>query len=88
MNSVLCHARKLELIQFFRGRGLSYQLVNDTEGGPAYTWSSIASTKNFADGKMPMPIIVTLERAPREQYIGKAIDTFTEQLLVGLGVHC
>ncbi|KAH8705870.1 lysophospholipase catalytic domain-containing protein [Talaromyces proteolyticus] len=51
------------------GRGLSYQLVNDTEGGPAYTWSSIASTTDFADGNMPMPIIVALERAPGEQNI-------------------
>ncbi|KAF3403553.1 Lysophospholipase 1 [Penicillium rolfsii] len=49
------------------GRGLSYQLVNASEGGPAYTWSSIASTTDFADGNIPMPIIVALERAPSEQ---------------------
>ncbi|KUL81474.1 hypothetical protein ZTR_09623 [Talaromyces verruculosus] len=46
------------------GRGLSYQLVNATEGGPAYTWSSIASTRDFVNGNMPMPIIIALERAP------------------------
>ncbi|KAJ5884083.1 lysophospholipase catalytic domain-containing protein [Penicillium subrubescens] len=50
-----------------RGRGLSYQLVNASEGGPAYTWSSIASTREFLDGKLPMPIITALERAPSEQ---------------------
>ncbi|KAJ5167099.1 lysophospholipase catalytic domain-containing protein [Penicillium canariense] len=49
------------------GRGLSYQLVNATEGGPAYTWSSIASTTQFVDGNVPMPIIIALERAPSEQ---------------------
>jgi lysophospholipase len=55
----------------FRGRGLSYQLVNATEGGPAYTWSSIASTTQFVDGNVPMPIIIGLERAPSEQNLSK-----------------
>lgn len=54
-----------------RGRGLSYQLVNATEGGPAYTWSSIASTKEFIDGNVPMPIIIALERAPSEKNLSK-----------------
>jgi lysophospholipase len=54
-----------------RGRGLSYQLVNASEGGPAYTWSSIASTREFLDGKLPMPIITALERAPPEQNLSK-----------------
>jgi lysophospholipase len=54
-----------------RGRGLSYQLVNASEGGPAYTWSSIASTTDFLDGKLPMPIISALERAPSEQNLSK-----------------
>ena len=54
-----------------RGRGLSYQLINATEGGSAYTWSSIASTAQFADGNVPLPIIVALERAPSEQNLSK-----------------
>lgn len=54
-----------------RGRGLSYRLVNATEGGPAYTWSSIAATKHFTDGNEPMPIIIGLERAPSEQNLSK-----------------
>lgn len=54
-----------------RGRGLSYQLVNATDGGPAYTWSSIASTAEFHDGNVPMPIIIALERAPSEQNLSK-----------------
>jgi hypothetical protein len=45
--------------------------VNATEGGPAYTWSSIASTHDFVNGNMPMPIIIALERAPGEENIGK-----------------
>ncbi len=51
------------------GRALSFQLVNATEGGPAYTWSSIALTADFQDGNTPMPILVADERAPGQTLI-------------------
>jgi len=44
------------------GRALSYQLVNASDGGPAYTFSSIADDAGFANATTPMPIIVALER--------------------------
>jgi lysophospholipase len=46
------------------GRALSYQLVNATDGGPAYTFSSIANDVEFANARAPMPIIVSIERPP------------------------
>lgn len=51
------------------GRGLSYQLINATNGGEAYTWSSIALDQNLIDGNIPMPILVADGRAPGEQII-------------------
>ncbi|KAH7267823.1 lysophospholipase catalytic domain-containing protein [Fusarium redolens] len=44
------------------GRSLSYQLVNASDGGPAYTFSSIANDTDFANASTPMPIIVAVER--------------------------
>jgi lysophospholipase len=44
------------------GRALSYQLVNASNGGPAYTFSSIANDTDFANAQTPMPIIVAIER--------------------------
>ncbi|KAM0432014.1 hypothetical protein ACHAQK_009930 [Fusarium lateritium] len=46
------------------GRALSYQLVNASEGGPSYTFSSIADTANFKDADTPFPILVADARAP------------------------
>ncbi|KAI1827323.1 lysophospholipase [Xylaria intraflava] len=46
------------------GRALSYQLINDVDGGPAYTFSSIANADGFLSGEMPMPIIVSDELEP------------------------
>ncbi|CAN8101408.1 unnamed protein product [Discula destructiva] len=46
------------------GRALSYQLINAPDGGPAYTWSSIAQDQNLIDGNIPMPIIVADGRDP------------------------
>jgi lysophospholipase len=46
------------------GRALSFQLVNATDGGPAYTFSSIQDDEDFKNGNAPMPILVALERAP------------------------
>lgn len=46
------------------GRTLSYQLVNATDGGPAYTFSSIALEPNFQNGSIPFPFLVSDGRAP------------------------
>lgn len=46
------------------GRALSYQLINARDGGPAYTFSSIAQTDDFAQGRTPFPILVTDGRTP------------------------
>jgi lysophospholipase len=46
------------------GRALSYQLVNTTNGGPAYTFSSIALEPNFQSGSIPFPFLVSDSRAP------------------------
>jgi lysophospholipase len=51
------------------GRALSYQLINATDGGPAFTWSSIALADNFRSGEIPMPLIVADGRAPGETLI-------------------
>ena len=52
-----------------RGRALSFQLLNATDGGPAYTWSSIAQQSDFTNGNWPMPIAVADGRAPGERVI-------------------
>ncbi|OBT92870.1 Lysophospholipase 1 [Pseudogymnoascus verrucosus] len=51
------------------GLSLSFQLVNPTNGGPAYTFSSIADDPGFAAANEPMPIIVADERAPGQLLI-------------------
>jgi len=51
------------------GRALSYQLVNDRDGGPAYTFSSIADTGRFRRGETPFPILVADGRAPGDTII-------------------
>jgi lysophospholipase len=51
------------------GRALSFQLVNATDGGPAYTFSSIQDDDEFKNGNTPMPILVADERAPGERAI-------------------
>ncbi|PGH10284.1 lysophospholipase [Blastomyces parvus] len=58
------------------GRALSYQLINAPEGGPAYTWSSIALSQNFKDGNMPLPILVADGRNPGELFIGGNATVF------------
>ena len=50
----------------FRGRALSFQLVNASDGGSSYTWSSLALDENFTNGKVPMPLVVADGRAPGE----------------------
>jgi lysophospholipase len=51
------------------GRFLSYQLVNATDGGPAYTFSSIAQQPSFMNGQSPFPILVSDGRAPGTQIV-------------------
>lgn len=51
------------------GRALSYQLVDAPDGGPSYTWSSIALTEGFRNADMPFPIVVADARAPGETLI-------------------
>lgn len=51
------------------GRALSYQLVNATDGGPAYTMSSIASQSFFTQGTSPLPLLISDNRAPGQQLI-------------------
>lgn len=53
----------------FWGRALSYQLINDARGGPAYTFSSIQDSSNFKDAETPFPILVTDGRAPGDKII-------------------
>lgn len=51
------------------GRALAYQLINATDGGPAYTWSSIAQQSFFANGNGPLPLVVADGRYPGEVII-------------------
>ncbi|KZF26182.1 lysophospholipase Plb1 [Xylona heveae TC161] len=53
----------------FWGRALSFQLINATDGGPAYTFSSIQDDPQFISGDIPMPIIVADGRAPNQTLI-------------------
>ncbi|GFF64609.1 lysophospholipase 2 [Aspergillus lentulus] len=48
------------------GRSLSYQLISAPEGGVSYTWSSIALSKDFQSGTMPIPLVIADGRAPGE----------------------
>ncbi|KAG8533168.1 Lysophospholipase 1 [Bacidia gigantensis] len=50
-------------------RALSFQLVNVTDGGPAYTWSSIQQQDSFSSGQSPMPVLVADARAPGEKLL-------------------
>ncbi|KAK8217483.1 Lysophospholipase 1 [Zalaria obscura] len=51
------------------GRALSFQLVNATNGGPAYTFSSIQDDVAFSQANTPMPILVSDGRAPGQTLI-------------------
>jgi lysophospholipase len=51
------------------GRGLSFQLFNATDGGPNYTFSSLARNDAFQSAQVPLPIIVTIERPPNQLLI-------------------
>lgn len=51
------------------GRTLSYQLINATDGGPAYTFSSLSRQDGFDKADRPLPILVADGRRPGEQVI-------------------
>jgi len=51
------------------GRALSFQLVNGTDGGPSYTFSSIAQQQSFMSGDWPFPVLVADGRAPGTQIV-------------------
>ena len=51
------------------GRMLSYQLINATDGGPDYTFSSIADDEDFKNGKAPLPFLIAVGRRPEEKVI-------------------
>ncbi|PHH70687.1 hypothetical protein CDD82_6971 [Ophiocordyceps australis] len=51
------------------GRMLSYQLINATDGGPGFTFSSIANDPDFSSANTPLPFLVSDSRAPGETLI-------------------
>ena len=51
------------------GRALSFQIINDTDGGVGYTWSSIQQQDSFSSGDAPMPILIADNRAPGQLII-------------------
>ncbi|OCK82443.1 hypothetical protein K432DRAFT_402926 [Lepidopterella palustris CBS 459.81] len=58
------------------GRALSFQLVNASDGGPAYTFSSVADDPEFVAATVPMPIIVADEREPGQLDISSNTTIF------------
>jgi len=59
------------------GRALSYQLVNATDGGPDFTFSSIARQEWFTNGSVPLPVIVTDNRSPGQEIISENSTVFS-----------
>ncbi|KAL8393585.1 hypothetical protein RB595_003358 [Gaeumannomyces hyphopodioides] len=51
------------------GRALAYQLIDAKDGGPAYTFSSIAQSDSFKNASTPFPFIVADGRAPGSRII-------------------
>ncbi|OBS29607.1 hypothetical protein FPOA_03543 [Fusarium poae] len=58
------------------GRALSYQLVNSSDGGLAYTFSSIANDTEFAAARAPIPLIVAIERTTGQLQIASNSTIF------------
>nr|POF17910.1 lysophospholipase 3 [Quercus suber] len=58
-------------------RALSFQLVNATDGGPSYTWSSLAEQDFLTGGSVPLPLIVADSRRPGEQLVSANTTVFT-----------
>ncbi|KAK4043717.1 lysophospholipase catalytic domain-containing protein [Parachaetomium inaequale] len=51
------------------GRALAWQLIDAPEGGPSYTFSSIADDDDFSNARAPFPILVADGRAPGQKII-------------------
>ncbi|KJZ77229.1 hypothetical protein HIM_03550 [Hirsutella minnesotensis 3608] len=60
----------------FWGRMLSYQLVNAANGGPGFTFSSIADDPDFLSARAPMPVLIADGRAPGETLISMNTTVF------------
>lgn len=60
----------------YYGRGLSFQLINASDGAPAYTFSSIQDDTEFSSGNAPMPILVADERSPGDLIISLNATVF------------
>jgi len=60
----------------YYGRGLSFQLINASDGAPAYTFSSIQDDTGFSNGNSPMPLLVADERAPGDTIISLNATVF------------
>ncbi|OAA69628.1 lysophospholipase Plb1 [Cordyceps fumosorosea ARSEF 2679] len=60
------------------GRMLAYQMVNASNGGPGYTWSSIANDTDFSNGKAPMPFLLANGRASEKTVITSVNSTVYE----------
>ncbi|KAK5995985.1 Lysophospholipase 1 [Cladobotryum mycophilum] len=58
------------------GRMLSFQLINATNGGPGFTFSSIAQDPDFAQAKTPLPFSVADGRAPGQVIISSNSTVF------------
>ncbi|KAF1938816.1 hypothetical protein EJ02DRAFT_383050 [Clathrospora elynae] len=50
----------------YYGRGLSFQLIDASDGAPSFTFSSIQNDTDFSSGNAPMPILVADERSPND----------------------
>ena len=51
------------------GRGLSFQFINATAGGPGITWSSLQDDPAITSAGAPLPFVVADGRAPGETLI-------------------
>lgn len=60
----------------FWGRALGFQLINANDGGPAYTWSSLADGNYVTQGSFPLPILIADGRRPGEQAISTNTTIF------------
>jgi lysophospholipase len=58
------------------GRALAYQLIDAPDGGPSYTFSSIADDEEFSNARAPFPILVADGRAPGERVISLNATVF------------
>ncbi|KAL6862105.1 lysophospholipase [Trichoderma novae-zelandiae] len=58
------------------GRALSYQLVDPSDGGPAFTFSSISNDTDFRTAQAPMPLIVSIERTSGQLQIASNSTIF------------